>query len=147
MASDTDYYALLQVHPDADPAIIKSAYRTIMSELKMHPDLGGSTEKAQQLNEAYETLSNPEKRRAYDQQHGKRQNGRTPSPEQERPYSGANANSRIKCPKCGKEMGTPGQPRRTRASFIKHLAGLQKYGGHELSQAEAEDIAFRVVSD
>lgn len=155
MASDKDYYTLLQVHPDADPAIIKSAYRTIMGELKMHPDLGGSTEKAQRLNEAYETLSDPDKRRAYDQLRGNRRGSplpsepewdHTPPPEQERSHTGANT-SRINCPKCGKEMGTPGQPRQTRASLIKHLSGLQKYGGHEVSQAEAEGIAFRVVPD
>lgn len=61
-----DYYALLQVHPSAELPVIRAAYRTIMSEMKMHPDLGGSTEQASEINEAYEVLSDPEKRRAYD---------------------------------------------------------------------------------
>lgn len=61
-----DYYALLQVHPAAELPIIRAAYRTIMSEMKMHPDLGGSTEHASEINEAYEVLSDPDKRRDYD---------------------------------------------------------------------------------
>ena len=32
----------------------------------MHPDLGGENGRAQELNEAHEVLSDPEKRRAYD---------------------------------------------------------------------------------
>ncbi|PIU18853.1 MAG: hypothetical protein COT18_09665 [Elusimicrobia bacterium CG08_land_8_20_14_0_20_59_10] len=61
-----NYYKILQVQPDAHPAIIKTAYRTMMQELKMHPDLGGDNARAQELNEAHEVLSDPEKRRAYD---------------------------------------------------------------------------------
>jgi len=37
-----------------------------MRELKIHPDLGGDNGRAQELNEAHEVLSDPEKRRAYD---------------------------------------------------------------------------------
>jgi curved DNA-binding protein CbpA len=37
-----------------------------MSKLKKHPDLGGNFEEAQAINEAYETLSDPAKRAAYD---------------------------------------------------------------------------------
>ena len=61
-----NHYEILQVQPDAHPAIIKTAYRTMMRELKMHPDLGGESGRAQELNEAYQVLSDPEKRRAYD---------------------------------------------------------------------------------
>lgn len=61
-----DYYALLQVQPDAASQIIRSAYRTLMSEMKLHPDLGGATAYAMKINEAYEVLSDPEKRRNYD---------------------------------------------------------------------------------
>ena len=46
--------------------IIRASYRTLMRELKNHPDLGGSTSEASILNEAYETLSDPKLRAAYD---------------------------------------------------------------------------------
>jgi curved DNA-binding protein CbpA len=63
-----NYYRILQVQPDALPEIIQASYRTMMRELKMHPDLGGPTAQAALLNEAYETLSNPRRRAAYDEE-------------------------------------------------------------------------------
>src|SRR3989475_8081923 len=64
--SDADYYEVLQVHPPADVAVIKSAYRTIMRELQAHPDLGGDEEKAKVVNEAHRVLSAPDLRTEYD---------------------------------------------------------------------------------
>ena len=61
-----DYYALLHVQQDAPLPLIKASYRIIMQVLKSHPDLGGDTEHAIQLNLAYSVLSNPKKRQAYD---------------------------------------------------------------------------------
>jgi hypothetical protein len=63
-----NYYRILQVQPDAPTEIIRASYRTLMRELKNHPDLGGSVFAAAVLNEAYETLSNPERRAAYDKE-------------------------------------------------------------------------------
>lgn len=40
-----------------------------MQKLRAHPDLGGDTAKALLINEAYETLSDSEKRHQYDRQH------------------------------------------------------------------------------
>jgi DnaJ-class molecular chaperone len=62
------YYELLQVSADADPEIIKVAFRTIMTRLKGHPDHGGDEEAAKQLIEAYDVLSNPNSRLDYDRQ-------------------------------------------------------------------------------
>jgi len=64
--SDVNYYEVLQVHPTADVAVIKSAYRTIMRELQAHPDLGGDEEKAKVVNEAHRVLSAPDLRTEYD---------------------------------------------------------------------------------
>jgi len=61
----TNYYKILQVASDASPEVITSAWRTIMSKLKKHPDLGGNQEEAVLINEAYETLSNPVRRAKY----------------------------------------------------------------------------------
>jgi curved DNA-binding protein CbpA len=63
-----NYYRILQVQPDAPTEIIRASYRTLMRELKKHPDLGGSTWGASVLNEAYETLSDPACRAVYDEE-------------------------------------------------------------------------------
>ncbi len=59
-------YRLLQVQPEAPVEVIKASYRALMTTLRVHPDLGGSTEMAAQLNDAYALLSDPERRAAYD---------------------------------------------------------------------------------
>jgi curved DNA-binding protein CbpA len=68
MKNRRNYYRVLQVQPDAPPEIIHASYRAMMRELRRHPDLGGSTAEAAVLNEAYETLSNPVRRAAYDEE-------------------------------------------------------------------------------
>lgn len=59
-----DYYRILQVHPEASPEVIQAAYRRLARQ--RHPDSGGSDAAMQELNEAYEVLSDPVKRREYD---------------------------------------------------------------------------------
>ena len=59
-----DYYEILGLSRDAGPDEIKKAYRRLAS--KHHPDKGGSTQKFQEIQVAYDTLSNPEKRSLYD---------------------------------------------------------------------------------
>ncbi|MBZ5497362.1 MAG: J domain-containing protein [Acidobacteriia bacterium] len=66
MKNRRNYYRILQIQPDAPVEIIRASYRTMMLELKQHPDLGGSTSDASVLNEAYQVLSDPVRRAAYD---------------------------------------------------------------------------------
>src|SRR5512135_3337543 len=66
MKNRRNYYRLLQVQPDAPVEIIRAAFRALMLKLKHHPDLGGSALEASDLNEAYEVLTDPERRAAYD---------------------------------------------------------------------------------
>lgn len=66
MKNRRNYYRILQVQPDAPAEIIQASYRTLMRELRRHPDLGGSNEEASLLNEAYATLADPMRRAAYD---------------------------------------------------------------------------------
>lgn len=67
--SKRDYYDVLGVSRQADTAEIKSAYRKLA--IKYHPDKNpGDTEaeeKFKEAAEAYEILSNPEKKARYDQ--------------------------------------------------------------------------------
>ncbi|KAF4686656.1 DnaJ- protein scj1 [Perkinsus olseni] len=59
-----DYYRILEVSPEATGAEIKRAYRRL--SLKNHPDKGGDEDLFQKISQAYEVLSDPNKRRVYD---------------------------------------------------------------------------------
>ena len=67
---EKNYYEILEVDKHASSDIIKKAYTTLAK--KYHPDLqteenkAYATEMIKKLNEAYEILSNDEKRRLYD---------------------------------------------------------------------------------
>lgn len=67
-----DYYKVLGLTKSASAADIKKAYRKLAR--KFHPDLNpndkSAQQKFQQINEANEVLSDPKKRKKYDQ-HGK----------------------------------------------------------------------------
>ena len=63
-----NHYRLLHVQPEAPVEVIKASYRTLMSRLRMHPDLGGSHEEAALINEAYAVLCDPALRADYDRQ-------------------------------------------------------------------------------
>jgi curved DNA-binding protein len=64
-----DYYNILGINKTATPTDIKNAYRKLAR--KYHPDLNPNDKDAkknfQQINEANEVLSDPEKRKKYDQ--------------------------------------------------------------------------------
>lgn len=67
VASKRDYYEVLGVAREAAPDDIKRAYR--QAAMKYHPDRGGGPEmevKFKEAAEAYEVLSDPEKRGRYD---------------------------------------------------------------------------------
>lgn len=68
MRNRRNYYRILHVQPDAPAEVIHSSYRAILKERRGHPDLGGSMEEALLLNEAYETLKDPGRRAAYDEE-------------------------------------------------------------------------------
>ena len=67
--SKRDYYEVLEVARDADAAAIKKAYRK--QAIKFHPDKNpgdaAAEESFKEAAEAYEVLSDPEKRQLYDQ--------------------------------------------------------------------------------
>jgi curved DNA-binding protein CbpA len=61
-----DFYAVLGIPPDADDDRIRSAYRILVRRYHSDRGAGSSTEKFRQVVEAYETLSDSGRRRAYD---------------------------------------------------------------------------------
>ena len=67
---EKNYYDILEVNKNASPEVIEKAYKTLVK--KYHPDLQENNlknkyeEKIKEINEAYEILSNPEKRNSYD---------------------------------------------------------------------------------
>ena len=69
MAEKRDYYEVLGVNRSASPEEIKKAYRKLTKE--NHPDLHpgdkACEERFKEANEAYEVLSDEEKRKKYDQ--------------------------------------------------------------------------------
>lgn len=68
-ATSKDYYQILGVSEAADPAEIKKAYRKLAKQY--HPDANQNdpraAERFKEVGEAYAILSNPEKRKQYDQ--------------------------------------------------------------------------------
>ena len=59
-------YTVLRVPEDADPAAVRHAYRTLVR--RFHPDagIGSSAQKFREVTEAYNILSNPQRRQDHD---------------------------------------------------------------------------------
>jgi DnaJ-class molecular chaperone len=71
LARKKDLYRILGVNQKADSAKIKKAYRRAAK--KYHPDISPKgEEKFKEVQEAYETLSNPEKKAVYDREISKK---------------------------------------------------------------------------
>ena len=68
MADKRDYYEVLGVTKQSTDAEIKKAYRKLAK--KYHPDINKEADaeaKFKEINEAYEVLSDPQKKATYDQ--------------------------------------------------------------------------------
>jgi DnaJ-class molecular chaperone len=59
-----DYYSILGVNRTATDAELKTAYRKLA--MSHHPDKGGDAQMFAQINEAYDTLKDPQRRAQYD---------------------------------------------------------------------------------
>jgi len=76
MDSFKNYYHLLRIDSTAGDAAIKAAFRRLA--LRHHPDSAKDKRTAhrfREIREAYDVLSDPEKRRQYDQRRGTRSGG------------------------------------------------------------------------
>jgi DnaJ-class molecular chaperone len=59
-----DYYSTLGLQRNASDAEIKKAYRSMA--MKYHPDRGGDEKKFKEISQAYEFLSDPQKKQIID---------------------------------------------------------------------------------
>ena len=68
-----DYYKILQIDPEANLEVMNTAYRTLVRQ--NHPDVyhtqrkAAMTERMQEINEAYQILSNVATRAEYDKKY------------------------------------------------------------------------------
>ena len=68
MAAKRDYYEVLGIPKNASDDEIKKSFRSLARQY--HPDVNknaDAVEKFKEINEAYQVLSDPQKRAAYDQ--------------------------------------------------------------------------------
>jgi Zn-finger nucleic acid-binding protein len=67
--SPKDYYTILGITPAADSTAISAAYKTLAH--RYHPDVNRSPDanlRMQEINEAYDVLSDPDRRKEYDRE-------------------------------------------------------------------------------
>ena len=104
MTSKRDYYAILGVAKSADTGTIKKAYRKLAK--KYHPDTNAGNadakQKFEEVSEAYAVLSDPEKKKMYDEfGHTAFEAGAGPgSAYSKNPYGGDFYNRRNNCYNC-----------------------------------------------
>ena len=70
MTENTDFYEVLQVSTNADPETVHRIYRILAQ--RFHPDntATGDAERFRTITEAYQVISDPERRAQYDIAHG-----------------------------------------------------------------------------
>ena len=62
MKDSENPYKLLKVDSEAPLEVVKAAYKALMKTGSIHPDLGGENNLAQDINNAYQILSDSEQR-------------------------------------------------------------------------------------
>jgi curved DNA-binding protein len=129
-----DYYETLGVGRSATPEEIKSAFRKLAR--KHHPDIAKdkktAEEKFKEVNEAYEVLSDPEKRKKYDEfGQGWQQAGGQPPPEWQE-FRGPGAG--------GVEFQFGGTGF---SDFFEHLFGGRRRGGFSAFGQEFSEMPER----
>ncbi|MFM8331342.1 MAG: SUMF1/EgtB/PvdO family nonheme iron enzyme [Candidatus Methylumidiphilus sp.] len=108
-----DYYELLQVHPSASDKVIRMAYKALLQDC--HPDKNPSPDAHRQtlaLKEAYDVLSDPDKRAAYDRERSRGANRERPQEPPPRP----NAEPRNHNGNTAAESGAKVQPAQREAA-------------------------------
>lgn len=134
-----DYYKVLGVSKDATSDEIKKAYRKLAR--KLHPDINPSDKDAQakfqQLNEANEVLSNPEKREKYDKYGKNWENGEAYEQYQQQQRSHANRQQGSRADFSGEDF----------SDFFSSMFGNQERGGRTQTKFRGQDIQAQLQID
>ncbi len=139
MNNRRNYYRILQVQPDAPPEIIRASYRTLMKELKQHPDLGGELWNAMMLNEAYAILSDNDRRAEYDRQLYERFAKKIVS----KKNRSRNHPFCVKCPSCQRPLAREAKPGDRCPACKDHrrsVARIRKTGKLEFRSSRSQNI-------
>jgi curved DNA-binding protein len=138
-----DYYKILDVSKSATADEIKKAYRKLAR--KLHPDINPNDKEAhkkfQQLNEANEVLSDPEKRKKYDKygkdwEHGEEYE-KYQQQQQQRSNSGRQQQSYTNADFGGEDF----------SDFFASMFGSQASGGRSQAKYRGQDIQAQLQID
>jgi curved DNA-binding protein CbpA len=102
----SDHYEVLQVHPKAEPDVIRAAYRILAR--KYHPDMGGDANRMIAINDAWDVLGDPARRAAYDARRSSERD--VPSPAAPPAQSGATASGSGQARTVQSDTGHAGPP-------------------------------------
>jgi hypothetical protein len=128
-------YRILHVQPEAPAEVIRASYRALMSSLRVHPDLGGDTARAAQINAAYAVLRDPVQRAAYDRSLGPRGSADSafapmaPEPEAACPFCGQGVAAQVRpeprCRGCGAPLTPAPAPESVPGELIGRRHGAR----------------------
>jgi curved DNA-binding protein len=134
-----DYYKVLGVSKDATSDEIKKAYRKLAR--KLHPDINPSDKEAhakfQQLNEANEVLSHPEKRKKYDKYGKDWENGEEYEKYQQQQRSNSGRQQQPNADFGGEDF----------SDFFSSMFGNQERGGRNQTKYRGQDIQAKLQID
>jgi curved DNA-binding protein len=134
-----DYYKVLGLSKDATSDEIKKAYRKLAR--KLHPDINPNDkeahEKFQQLNEANEVLSHPDKRKKYDKYGKDWENGEQHEKYQQQQRSHSSSHQQANADFSGEDF----------SDFFSSMFGNQERGGRSQPKYRGQDIQAQLQID